>query len=138
MNRLFSGGPARPKALLLACLAAPAALTLAVWLLGLAVGLQRDVDGPRVIGYIAGNAARVSALLTVAYGLPVFLVLGRLGKAGVASLLLAGAAPGVALVPYLASLGRELGLAGLIGGVIASSGAFAAGVFWLVARKADR
>lgn len=138
-DRLWRGGFPSRRAAAIGLLAGPALLTAAVWLLAVSVGMLDDYDGPRVVSYLVKQVAVLSLLAAALYGLPAALVLARFDRAGLLPLLLAGAGPGVLALLAAAFRRAPLTPPVLLGAaVVMSCGAFAAGVFWLAARRLDR
>lgn len=138
-NRLWKGGGASRKALTAAALSAPAALVLALGLVGLAVGASLEHDRSAVLRFVMKAAAVAGYPLCLLYGLPAFLFLAGRGRAGLAPVLLVGALPGLLFGAWLAA--RASGVSGftvMAAGAAAACGAFVAAVFWFVVRSLER
>lgn len=135
-DRLWRGGYASPLAAAAGLLAGPAAVALAASLAAIALGAQSDVEGPAVVSALALSMFKLGLVASGVLGFPGYLILSRLGRAGLLPALLAGAAPGLLLGLRVAA-GPAASGAPLVAALLLGLGLLYAAMVWLVMRLVD-
>jgi hypothetical protein len=135
-DRLWNGGFASSRAVAIAFVAGPVAVTLAVWLSAIVLGSQVDYDGPAVVRFLSVEALRTTVTLSFFAALPLYLFLAKCGKAGLIPFLIVGAAPGLYL-GLVVGTGPAASASPLVAAPIAAGGLLYAAVVWFVMRLVD-